>query len=141
MTPGQERLYRGISGALGACFALVGALFLLVPGAVLSVFDGWSRQLGLATFAGPADPFYLVLAVAYMYVVTVLAWSMYRHPRDTASAGLLAQAKLASALLSFGVFFLRQAHLILLVNGIVDGAIGLLVLFLRRWSMVTGERA
>jgi hypothetical protein len=123
-------LYRAVSGGLCASFALVGAVFLLLPDRLLALFDGWSASLGLATSAGPADPFFLVLAVAYMVLVTALAWAMFRDPGDAAPARLLLLAKLASALLSFSVFFLRQPHLILLVNGVVDGSIGILVLLL-----------
>ncbi len=134
MSPARERVYRTVAGALCAAFALVGAAFLLVPDAVLALFDGWSARLGLATSTGPADPFFVGLAAAYMYVVTALAWAMFRHPRDVASARLLVQAKLASAVLSLALFCLRQPHLILLVNGIVDGSIGGLVLLLLRGS-------
>ncbi len=125
-------LYRATSAVLCATFALVGALFLLIPDAVLQLFDRWSGRLGLATFAGPAQPFFLALAVAYMAVVTTLAWSMARHPRDAAAPRLLMQAKAASALVSLGLFLLRQPQLVLVVNGIVDGGIALLVLLLRR---------
>jgi hypothetical protein len=131
MTPAQASYYRAVSGLLCAAFALVGAAFLLVPDAVLSLFDGWSRSVGLATSAGAPGEFYVVVAVAYMYLVTVLAGSMARDPQDPTPARLLVHAKLASSLLSFGVFFLRQPHLLLLVNGIVDGSIAGLVVFLR----------
>lgn len=127
-----SRLYRIGSGILCGAFALVGALFVLAPGAVLSLFDRWSSRLGLATSAGAPAGLFVALAGAYMVVVTALAYSMYRDPRDAASPRLLVQAKLASAALSLGFFVLRQPHLVLLVNGIVDGGIGLLVLLLRR---------
>lgn len=126
----SDGAYRLVSAGLGVAFAVVGAVFLLAPDAVLALFDGWSRALGLATFGGPADPFFVALAVAYMYLVTVLAWSMFRHPRDRAPAGLLIQAKLASAIVSFGLCLLRQPHLLLLANGVVDGAIAGAVLLL-----------
>lgn len=125
-------LYRLAAGALCGAFALVGALFLLAPNAVLSIFSGWSGRLGLATFAGPADPFFVALAVAYMCVVTVLAWGMYRDPRDAVSPRLLVQAKWASCIVSLGLFLLRQHHLVLLVNAVVDGGIAVLVWLLRR---------
>ncbi len=128
----SERGYRIVSAGLCAAFALVGTVFLLAPDAVLALFDGWSRRPGLPAFGGPADPFFIALAVAYMYVVTVLAWAMFRHPRDTAAARLLAQAKLASAAVSFGLCVLRQPYLVLLVNGVVDGGIGAFVLLLLR---------
>ncbi|HEX9107350.1 MAG TPA: hypothetical protein VF832_08975 [Longimicrobiales bacterium] len=124
--------YRAASDALCASFALVGALFLLAPDAVLAFFDRLSAALGMATFGGAADPFFPALAVAYMAVVTTLAWSMARHPRDDASPRLLVLAKGASSLVSFALFLLRQPHLVLLLNGVVDGGIALLVLALRR---------
>lgn len=125
-----DPLYRALAGFLCVSFALVGLLFLVLPRAVLSIFDAWSLAVGLArSDAGPGELF-VVLAGAYMYLVTALAWSMFRHPRELAPACLLVQAKLASALLSFAVFFLRHPHLVLLVNGIVDGCIGGLVLLL-----------
>ena len=139
MTPARARLYRVVSGGLCAAFVLVGAAFLLAPGRLLSVFDAWSRDLGMATSAGEPGELYVVLAVAYMYVVSRLAWSMYRDPEDPRPARLLVHAKAASAALSFAVFFLRQPHLILLVNGIVDGAIAVLVVLLLRGSTARGE--
>lgn len=135
----SERLYRTVSGAFCAAFALVGVLFLLAPGAVLSFFDAWSRRAGLAGFAGEPGELYVVLAVAYMYIVTRLAWSMFRHPGDPGPARSLVHAKVASAVLSLGVFLLRQPHLILLVNGIVDGSIGVVVMLLLRGRAVRGE--
>jgi hypothetical protein len=129
-----------VSGVLCAAFALVGAAFLTVPGVVLSFFDAWSARAGLATSAGEPAELYVVLAGAYMYLVTLLAWSMFRHPRDAGPARLLVHAKLASAVLSFGIFFLRQPHLVLLVNGVVDGAIGALVVLLLRLRRAPAAR-
>ncbi len=128
----SDGFYRVVSAGLCAAFALVGAIFLLAPDAVLAFFDGWARRMGGLGPAGPADPFFVALAVAYMVVVTILAWAMFRHPRDTAAPRLLAQAKLASSLASFGLCALRQPYLILLANGVVDGAIAALVLLLAR---------
>ncbi len=122
-------LYRGVGALLCAAFALVGALFLLLPNAVLALFDRWSLDLGLAAFAGDAG-FYVVLAVAYMYLVTLLAWSMARNPRDPAPARMLVHAKLASSLLSFAFFLLARPHLLFLVNGVVDGVIAVGVVLL-----------
>ncbi len=124
------RLYRAASAGLCAAFVLVGLLFLLVPNAVLALFDRWSSDVGLATFAGDAG-FFVVLAVAYMYLVTLLAWDMARAPGDPAPARLLVHAKLASSLLSFTLFLLGRPHLLFLVNGLVDGAIALGVVLLR----------
>lgn len=138
---GREKVYRAASAVLCATFALVGAIFLLAPDLVLRFFDGWSARLGLDTFDAPADPFFLVLAVAYMCVVTGLAWSMYRNPRDAWSARLLAHAKMASSALSFAVFLMRERHLVLLLNGVVDGAIAVLVVLMWKRLIFRPERA
>jgi hypothetical protein len=74
--------------------------------------------------------FFLILAAAYMYLVTVLAWMMGRHAENSIFPLLLVNGKLASSLLSFGFFFISKPYLIFLVNGIVDGLIGCGVLLL-----------
>ena len=121
--------YRGLSLGLALIFALVGGLFLFMPRGTLMFFNSMSRRLGMAE--GPADRwFFSVLAVAYMYVVTVLAWLMYKSPREKTYPFLLAQAKLASVALSFLMFAVQGPWLIYLANGVVDAAIGILVLMM-----------
>ncbi len=121
--------YKTVSLGLAVIFAVVGALFLIIPGETLAFFNALSRRAGLAE--GPAGrSFFVVLAGAYMYVVTVLAWQMFRHPEDKTFPLLLGQAKLASAVLSFLMFAVHAPWLIYLVNGIVDGALALVVLAL-----------
>jgi hypothetical protein len=118
---------KAFSLGLAVVFALVGAIFLVLPGETLSVFNALSRRLGMAE--GPAErSFFGVLAVAYMCVVTVLAWRMHRSPREKIYPLLLGQAKVASSLLSFLMFAIHAPWLIYLANGIVDGAIGIVVL-------------
>lgn len=132
MSPVWRRWHRAAGAAFAVAFASVGLVFLVHPGGVLTWFDTWSRRSGLAVFAGPAERFWLVLAAAYMYVVTVLAWSMFRRPGDPVYPRLLAHAKLCSAALSFAAFGLYVPHLIFLANGIVDSAIGAAALVLWR---------
>ncbi|MGE5483832.1 MAG: hypothetical protein ACM3X4_02305 [Ignavibacteriales bacterium] len=136
------RYYRTISlaGALG--FAAAGLLFLLRPDQAVAYFD---RQAGLAGMLGlpltglpltdtPLSGlnFYVVLAVGYMYLVTLLAIAMFLHPRQRVYPLLLAHAKLASAVLSLYFFLARLRALIFLANGVVDGVIGLLALYFYR---------
>ena len=97
MTDASRRLHAVLGAALAAAFAAVGLLFVVIPGGVLRFFDALSRRAGFAPFPGPLERFWLVLAAAYMYVVTVLAWFMFRRPEDPAYPRLLAHAKLASA--------------------------------------------
>jgi len=139
VSAGSRRLHAAIGAAFAVAFAAVGLLFLALPGPVLAAFDVLSRRSGLAAFAAAPDRFWLVLASAYMYVVTVLAWSMYRRPADPVYPRLLAHAKLCSAALSLGLFAVERPHLIFLANGVVDGAIGLVALAL--WRRCAREAA
>ncbi len=135
MSQGPRRFRAAVGAALAIAFAAVGCIFVLAPGRLLAFFDALSRRSGLAAFPGPVDRFWLVLAAAYMYVVTVLAWSMFRRPADPVYPRLLAHAKLCSAALSLAAFVLFVPHLLLLANGVVDGAIGVLALALWRQSL------
>ena len=127
------RLYRIASLLMAISFAVVGLIFLFAPDGVVAFFNALSLRVGLPP-AAPAAGFYLVLAVAYMYVVTLLAGWMFLRPENDTLPVLLINAKAASALLSFGLFATREPALIYLANGIVDGliALGVLVLYLKR---------
>lgn len=131
------RLYRTSALLLAAAFAAVGLVFLAAPGVVAALFDSIGRQVG-ARGAPPGDVdsgLLRALAVAYMYVVTLLAWMMYRRPAEAAWPTLLARAKLASAAISFLLVALDGLFLVYLINGIVDGAIGAAVLLLRNHAL------
>ena len=129
MTEQSRSAYRAFGLGMAVVFAAVGAIFVLIPGETLGFFNAMSRRLGMAE--GPTGPsFFVALAGSYMYVVTALAWLMYRSPGDKIYPLLLAQAKLASSVLSLALFAFRAPWLIFLANGIVDGAIGLVVLAL-----------
>jgi len=122
-------LYRLASLLMAFAFAAVGLLFLLVPDGVIAFFDALSAAAGLPS-AGPAAGFYLILAVAYMVVVTVVAGWMFFRPENDTLPMVLITAKAASSILSFGFFAAREPALIYLVNGAVDGLIALAVLLL-----------
>ncbi len=127
MNEKQLAFRRAFSLGLAVAFALVGGIFLLLPRGTLLFFNALAGRLGMAE--GPVEPaFFRVLAAAYMFVVTVLAWRMFRSPEERIYPLLLAQAKLASSALSFLLFVAQAPWLIYLVNGIVDGALGLAVL-------------
>lgn len=103
----------------------MGCLFLLVPGRVLIFFNSLSEYLGLNQSPVPDFNFYIVLAIAYMYLVTLVAFLMYKHPENSYFPLLLANGKLASSLLSLCIFVFSQPYLILVVNCVVDGLIGI----------------
>lgn len=132
MTGRERRFYRAASLVLATVFAAVGLVFICRPAAPLRFFNGLSPLVGLP--AGPAEGggFYLILAGAYMSFVALLAGLMAKHPDVAWFPLLLAEAKLASAALSWVLFAFDRPLLIFATNGIVDGLIGFLALYLYR---------
>jgi len=126
----QLRLYRLVSLALAVAFAAVGLVFLFLPGGVLEFFNQLSPPLGLAPAPVQPGSFFPILAVAYMVLVTSLAWLMFSRPGNPLLPLLLAQGKFASSFLSLFFFFGRAPYLVCLANAVVDGGIGVLVLWL-----------
>jgi hypothetical protein len=122
------RLYRPVSLLLAGLFAATGLVFLLIPEQVLSLFNTISTCWGMTQSPVAGSTFYVVLAVGYMYVVTVLAFLMFRHPENRTLPVLLLHAKAASSLLSLGFFLFQDRYLIYLTNFVIDGAIAVLVL-------------
>jgi hypothetical protein len=106
-------------------FALVGTLFLITPGGVLSFFNSLSAGLGLPAVPMQVSYFYLGLAVAYMALVSTLALLMFRHPANHYFPMLLAVGKLSSSALSLVLFLFAEHSLICITNFVVDGAIGI----------------
>ncbi len=127
-----QRTYQSISLAMAIVFAVVGLIFLFCAGQVLHLFNILAIQLGLPQSSEEVTGFYLILAVAYMYVVTLLAFLMHRHAENPLPPFLLINAKAASALLSALFFVFHQSYLIYLVNAVVDGSIALAVAWLRK---------
>jgi hypothetical protein len=132
------RFYRIISFFLAAIFALIGLIFLVAPARVIFFFNNMSAPFDLPLSPVDGPGFYVILAVAYMYLVSLLAWKMYRHPENRIFAVILVHAKLASALCSFLLFFWQKRYLIYLVNGTIDTLIGIAVLAvlhkIRTWT-------
>lgn len=122
------RLYRFVSLVMAAAFAAVGLVFLFFPARVLDFFNRLSPPLGLSPAPVQPGTFYPILAVAYMYLVTLLAGLMFEKPGNPLLPLLLVQAKLASSILSLVIFFGRAPYLVCLANAVVDGLIGALVL-------------
>lgn len=127
-------VYRSIALALGVVFAAVGLVFLAWPGAVLDLFDEVGALTGRPGMpaADAGGGLFRALAVAYMYVVALLAWMMFRRPAERVWPTLLAHAKLASAAASSILFAVHAPYLVYAVNGAVDGLIGVVVLLLVR---------
>lgn len=126
------RLYKIFSLSFSIVFIIVGLIFFSIPEKVLDFFNTLSGYLGMAPTPVIGVDFYVVLAVAYMYLVALLAFLMYRHPGNRYFPLLLANGKLASSLLSLYVFLFYLASLIFVVNCLVDGLIGLAALIFYR---------
>ena len=124
------KIYRLVSIILMFLFAVTGLLFLIIPDQILTLFNNFSTPLGMPESPVTGLNFYLILAVGYMYLVTVLAFLMYRHPENKYLPQLLAHAKIASSLLSLALFLSHAHYLIYLVNFVIDGVIGAVVIML-----------
>jgi hypothetical protein len=117
------KLYRAAALALTAGFLIVGALFLAVPDGVLTFFNRLSGPLGMPEAPLVGRSLFLVLASGYMYLVSLLAWLMFKHPDNKTFPVLLVQGKLATSLLSLAFFLAHRPFLIYLLNFFVDGLI------------------
>ena len=125
-------MYQAISVCMAVVFAVVGLVFLFLPVSTLRLFNDLSLAVGLQPSPVEGISFYAILAVGYMYLVALLAWFMARYPENLSFPVLLLNAKLASSILSLIFFAGFYRSLIYLANGVVDGLIGLGVLFLYR---------
>jgi hypothetical protein len=121
-------MYRAVSLVLMLLFAMTGVLFLGFPDAPIAFFNALSPSFGMPPAPASGRDFYLILAVGYMYLVTVLAFLMFRHPENRHFPLLLVHAKLASSVLSLAPFLLQAHYLIYLANFAIDGVIGIVVL-------------
>lgn len=126
------KIYRMFSLAAVLVFGAVGLTFLFLPHQALIFFNMISPYFGLPQSPADGLGFYLILAAAYMYLVTLLAYLMYRQPHSACYPFLLAHAKLASSVISLYLFLRHQPYLIYIANCGVDGLIGLAALYFYR---------
>ncbi len=119
------KFYRTISLAFCIIFFIVGLIFLVLPGKILFFFNTLSRYVGMSPSPVEGVDLYLALAVAYMYLVSLITYLMYRHPENPHFPLLLANGKTASSLLSLLLFAAHRPYLTFLVNFVVDGLIGM----------------
>lgn len=91
------RTYRLTSLVMILLFAVTGFLFLFFPDGVLALFNSVSLRLGLAQSSLTGFRFFLILATGYMYLVSLLAFLMFRHPENRYFPILLMNAKSASS--------------------------------------------
>lgn len=123
----RETLARSILAALALAFAITGLGFLLFPESILREVEVLSRSVG--SFPPPAEGrFWLVLAFAYMVLVTVMAGlSAWDPQRFRPMLWILGLGKLTSSLTALAFFVLDRPAFVYLLNFVVDGGIVLLV--------------
>src|SRR5574338_653322 len=111
--------------ALG--FAVVGALFLLAPDATLRVLDASGAWIGeFAPTPATGARLWLSLAVAYMVLVTLLAWLAQRElARARPYLALLFAGKASSSLIALVAYRTAAPCYPYLANFAIDGAIAL----------------
>lgn len=126
------RLYKMFGIAAAAVFAVVGFIFLFFPDSALVFFNSMSGYFGLPESDLHGAGFYLALASAYMYLVALLAYLMYRYPEQDIYPFLLAHGKLASSVISIYLFLMHKSFLIYFANFAVDGLLGIAVLCLMK---------
>ena len=122
------RFYKPVSLVFCIIFGVVGFLFLFIPDNVLEFFNTLSDYFAMPMMSIDGLGFYQLLAVGYMYGVTLIAFLMYRHPEDLRYPFLLIHCKFASSLLSLIYFVFLGSYLLFLANFIIDGFIGIIVL-------------
>jgi hypothetical protein len=126
------QFYKLASLTLSIIFGIVGIIFLAMPAQVLGFFNAISTSYGLPSTPTEGTSFFLILAVAYMYLVSMLAFMMYKNPENSSFPLLLINAKSVSTVASI-LFIIVHGHcLIYIVNAITDGSIALGVLLLNR---------
>lgn len=119
--------YKALSIALSVLFAVVGLIFFLMPADVLVLFNNIARMCRMEESPVQGYSFYLILAVGYMYLVSLLAFMMFLHPENKSFIVLLINAKAASSIISIIMFVFQRPYLIYGVNAVIDGSIALLM--------------
>jgi hypothetical protein len=127
-----HRCYRLVSLTLSIAFGIVGIVFLAIPAQVLGFFNAISLHFGFPESPSQGISFFLILAVAYMYLVSMLAFMMYKNPGNSSFPLLLISAKSASSIVSILFVIVHGHSLIYIVNAITDGSIALVVFLLNR---------
>lgn len=123
----REAIARGILGALAFAFAVTGLGFLFFPEEVLGGVETVGRSIS-PFLSAPGEHFWLILAFAYMVLVTLLAGlSAWRPSTFRPMLWILMAGKLVSSLTALAFFMLDRPAFIYLLNFLVDGGIVLLV--------------
>ncbi|MHB8507042.1 MAG: hypothetical protein ACYDGR_00120 [Candidatus Dormibacteria bacterium] len=123
MSPAERRLSLWLK-AWSPIFAVGGAAFYLLPGAVTASLNSQGRGLGLPEADLEAENLWVVLAASYMAMVTVISQRAASDPLGRSDlVDLLVIGKGASSLGALGYFVARRRSYAFLANFVLDGAI------------------
>ena len=142
MPPLPDRPLRLLFTAFAAAFAGTGLLFFCFPDGTIATLNATGALVGFPPAPPSALRFWLSLAVAYMVLVTLLAWSIARDPRGRVHLmPILAAGKATSSLTCLGYFAFSEPAFVYLLNALVDGSLALMTLGAWAWVALTGDAA
>ena len=132
-----------IHRALAWTFAVVGLTFFIAPNGTVRFINTVGSVFRVFPPAPETDlRFWLSLGVAYMALVTVLAWRIAADPRgNRALLPVLATGKFASSFTCLLFFLFHEPTFLYLLNFLVDGSIVLIVLGCHLWLGVAEQAA
>jgi len=122
-----DPLWAVVYRVLGWTFAVVGAVFFLFPDGTIAALNRAGSWLGFTPAPFTAQRFWLSLGVAYMAVVTVLAFSIARAPSERRLLLVpLAAGKATSSVTCLWFFVTDAPYFIYLANFLTDASLAVL---------------
>ena len=123
----HERRIRVAGYSLAVAFAVMALLLLVLPAHVLQALNRIGDLLGLPPAPVVGLGYYTAIAVAFMYVLAVLAALVAREPAVRAYATVLVHAEAALAVLSLALFALQDVHFVFLASFSVHALVAVFV--------------
>jgi hypothetical protein len=123
--PREQRLQTWLK-ICAPIFAAGGLGFYLIPGAITSSMNRGARSVGLAQSPVDADNLWIVLAAAYMALITAIsagAALTEESERRHSLVRYLLIGKVSSSLGALGYFAFRRRAYAFLANFLLDGGI------------------
>ncbi len=122
------KIYKPLSVAGAVGFALCGLFFIFLPNRVYIIFNIISRSLGMPRTPVKDIGFFYIYTIGYFYIMSALAFLMFRNPDSRQYPLLLANGSFAVSILSIALFLIHKPYLIYAASLIANGIIGALAL-------------
>lgn len=123
--PAEDRLRLWLK-VWAPIFMLGGAAFYLLPGKITANMNRGARRVGMEESPVDADNLWVVLAMAYMALITAISAQAARSEdrgRREELTRLLMVGKAASSFGALGYFIFKRRAYSFLANFLLDGAI------------------